>query len=428
MSVILNDRRLYLAYEATLSGPLNAASPRLNESTGGVKPSRLVSAIAEAEAQKSGALDLIILDDAASDPIGAEASFRASYEPFTLGSFLASRTRHVGIALSASAALYHPFNLARLIASADHISHGRTALNLKSEDLPPQHLPEYIEVLRKLWDSWEDDVFLRDKATGQFVRPEKLHAIAHDGPAYKVQGPLNVARPPQGNPPVIASWNGLDTPLLAADILRIAPATSTLARKLRTRLENWPGHLLADVAVLLADRDTEGWARFEAASPISEDTLALLAKHIGVAPEILPSGALPEDTPGKLNEAGRTLWLIARHRLAQRRAALPQDTLATPTAADLLRAWQVPGLLAIGSAHTIAAQLRETVAEAGLDGVVFRPLGGLEQLHLLHSTLFPLLNDGPVAEDDTDTLQQRLHLPRPTSRYAHSSVKAAAHV
>lgn len=428
MSVVLNGRPLYLAYEETLSGVPGANAARIAAAKGLFRPDTLANAIASVQSAGRAGLDLIILDE--DERSAATALFAAAdYEPFTLGAFLAARTQHIGLALSARAARYQPFNLARLIASADHISHGRTALNLKTDGLPTQALPEYLDVLRKLWDSWEDDAFLRDTASGQFVRPEKLHAIEHGGPHYKVQGPLNVARPPQGNPPIIAAWDGRHAPLLAADILRIAPANGLQAAAWRARLPKGGARLFADTLLLLAPDNTSAWARYEATLPASAPLLQALAAHIGLDARHLNAPALLAEVVESLNDAGQTLWLTARQRQAQRRADLPQEPPSALTAADLLRAWQWPGLLAIGTPATVAARVRHWSAEAALDGLVFRPLGGLDQLHPLHHELLPLLAPAPQPPSPpVRTLRERLHLPRPNSRYTPTIQEAAAHV
>ncbi len=113
-----------------------------------------------------------------------------------------------------------PFGLARLLASLDHVSHGRAgwlATIQESDHTPFNHQAEprsdaerrlrraeAIEVIERLIASWDADAFLRSKQTGAFVDPAKIHSIDHAGRFFSVRGPLNVARPPQGALPRLA--------------------------------------------------------------------------------------------------------------------------------------------------------------------------------------------------------------------------------
>ncbi len=192
------------------------------------------------EVERAG-FDLLVFDD---EPRAEAAAPRLRIDPFTAASFVATRTRHLGLAVTADAAYYEPFNLARLTASLDHITHGRAALNLVHDPArgaainfgvrdraapldPARHAREFLGVVRALWDSWEDDAFLRDKASGRFVDGARIHAIAHRGEYFQVQGPLNVARPPQGQLPLVhVERSAASRPWAAAeaDIVVVAAA------------------------------------------------------------------------------------------------------------------------------------------------------------------------------------------------------------
>ena len=110
---------------------------------------------------------------------------------------------------------YDPYTLARLFASLDHLSEGRASWNLVTgadaiaaanfsrdehwdTDRRYDWADEFVDTVRDLWDSWEDEALVRDKQTGRFVDEKKVHAINHHGRFFDIAGPLNVARPPQG--------------------------------------------------------------------------------------------------------------------------------------------------------------------------------------------------------------------------------------
>ncbi len=136
-------------------------------------------------------------------------------EPFTAASAIAAATSKIGIVATANPTYYDPYNLARLLASLDHLSHGRASWNLvtgadalaaanfsRTEHWETERrydwADEFVDVVRALWDSWEDDALIRDARRGIFVDESKVHAIDHHGKYFDVAGPLNVARPPQG--------------------------------------------------------------------------------------------------------------------------------------------------------------------------------------------------------------------------------------
>jgi FMN-dependent oxidoreductase (nitrilotriacetate monooxygenase family) len=139
------------------------------------------------------------------------------WEPFTIMAALAAVTQHLGFIASASTTYNDPYTIARKFASLDHISGGRVGWNVvtswsEQEALNygrEQHMEhglryrraeEFVDVVMGLWDSWEDDAFIRDKATGQYFDPAKLHNLNHRGETFAVHGPLNVSRPIQGYP------------------------------------------------------------------------------------------------------------------------------------------------------------------------------------------------------------------------------------
>ncbi|TWB86804.1 FMN-dependent oxidoreductase (nitrilotriacetate monooxygenase family) [Bradyrhizobium macuxiense] len=150
----------------------------------------------------------------------ARSSRHDGFEPITLLSALSSRTQDIGLVGTATTTYNQPYHLARMFASLDHLSRGRAAWNIvtsafKSEaaNFGEKELPdhderyararEFVEVVKGLWDTWEDDAFIRDKYSGIFVDTTKLHLLNHRGNYLSVRGPLNIARPPQGYPVLV---------------------------------------------------------------------------------------------------------------------------------------------------------------------------------------------------------------------------------
>src|ERR1700712_3443230 len=156
-------------------------------------------------------------------------------EPLTLLSAVATHTTNIGLVATASSTYNSPFNLARRLASLDHISNGRAGWNVvtsfdsqvsKNFGLD-EHLDyatryaralEFVQVARGLWDSYEDDAFPADVEAGIFVDPAKLHALDHVGEHFKVAGPLNLSRSKQGQPVIFQAGVSEDGRNLAAQV------------------------------------------------------------------------------------------------------------------------------------------------------------------------------------------------------------------
>lgn len=154
-------------------------------------------------------------------------------EPLTMLGALAVSTSRIGLVATLSTTYNEPFNIARQLASLDLISNGRAGWNIVTSGLDgaalnyslDERLPiedryrrgaECVEVVKGLWDSWEDDAFVRDKQARRFFDPEKMHKLMHKGEFFRVDGPLNVARSRQGYPVLFQAGASKDGRRLAA--------------------------------------------------------------------------------------------------------------------------------------------------------------------------------------------------------------------
>lgn len=143
--------------------------------------------------------------------------FLSRFEPLTLLGALAPITSHIGLVGTVSTSYSEPFTIARQLASIDMMSGGRAGWNIVtsplegsaknfSKDKHPEHslrydiADEHLAVVQGLWDSWEDDAFIRDKASGQYFDKDKMHELNYEGEFFKIAGPLNIERSPQGQP------------------------------------------------------------------------------------------------------------------------------------------------------------------------------------------------------------------------------------
>jgi FMN-dependent oxidoreductase (nitrilotriacetate monooxygenase family) len=188
---------------------------------------------------EAGKFDLLFISDSMVMDPGDHPSFLCRFEPTTLITALAASTAHIGLGATVSTSFSEPFNVARIFGSIDHISGGRAAWNVVTSSNPKaalnfnrdehieheqryQRANEFVDVVRGLWDCWDDDAIVADKATGQYVDGDKVRVLNHKGQFFQVRGPLNMARCPQGHPVIIqagGSPSGLELAARTADVV-----------------------------------------------------------------------------------------------------------------------------------------------------------------------------------------------------------------
>lgn len=178
-----------------------------------------------AQKLESGCFDMFFMADHLAVPnMPMEALKRSatvtSFAPMTLLPALAAVTERIGLVATMSTTYNEPFHVARLFASLDHLSGGRSGWNVVTstnpqealnfgKDAHPEHDARYLrarefyEVVTGLWDSWADDAFVRDGKNNVYFEPSRMRVPDHRGPHFRVRGPLNVARPVQGWPVIV---------------------------------------------------------------------------------------------------------------------------------------------------------------------------------------------------------------------------------
>ncbi|MET3292391.1 UNVERIFIED_CONTAM: FMN-dependent oxidoreductase (nitrilotriacetate monooxygenase family) [Brevibacillus sp. OAP136] len=175
-----------------------------------------------AQTAERGKFDIAFIADSLAINEESHPNILNRFEPITLITALATATSKIGVVATVSTSYTEPFNLARAFLSVDHISKGRagwnvvttrdlsgnTARNFNGTDhyehsFRYKRAEEFIDVVKGLWDSWEDDAFIRDKASGTFFDRSGLHRLNHEGEFFSVQGPLNIARSRQGHPVIV---------------------------------------------------------------------------------------------------------------------------------------------------------------------------------------------------------------------------------
>jgi alkanesulfonate monooxygenase SsuD/methylene tetrahydromethanopterin reductase-like flavin-dependent oxidoreductase (luciferase family) len=221
--------------------------------------------VAEAE---RGLLDFVTIEDEFGVRSGRTDQVTGRLDAVLIAARVAPLTRRIGLLPTVVATHTEPFHISKAIATLDYISKGRAGLRVKVSTDPAEaalfgrrtvpapgllaEMADYIEVVRRLWDSWEDDAEIRDVATGRFIDRDKLHYIDFAGEFFSVRGPSITPRPPQGQPVVAALGHadaGYDLIASSADIGFVTPRDAGHAREIVARIGT--GHVFADLVVFL---------------------------------------------------------------------------------------------------------------------------------------------------------------------------------
>ena len=363
--------------------------------------------VAEAE---RGLLDFVTIEDS----LGLQSSdyteldqrtdqVRGRLDAVLIAARIAPLTSHIGLVPTAVVTHTEPFHLSKAIASLDYVSSGRAGLRVQVSARPYEaalfgrrtfpsfriqdfaapevqalvtesfeEAADYVEVVRRLWDSWEDDAEIRDAATGRFIDRDKLHYIDFEGRRFSVKGPSITPRPPQGQPIVAAlAHQAIPYRLVArsADVGFVTPRDADDARAIVAEIREGQTaagraaetvHVFGDLVVFLDDTE-------QAAA----DRKARLDERAGA--EFTSDAPVFTGTPTQL--------------------------------ADRLQEWQ----------------------QAGLTGFRLRPAAVPHDLEQITRHLVPELQRRSAFRTgyEADTLRGLLGLPRPASRYAAAASAAA---
>ncbi|TDR85248.1 LLM class flavin-dependent oxidoreductase [Enterovirga rhinocerotis] len=367
--------------------------------------------------------------------------FLNRFEPLTILSALAASTTRLGLVGTVSTSYSDPFTIARQFASLDLISSGRAGWNAVTSPLEgsgrnysrphPEHArryeiaQEYLDVVKGLWDSWDDDAFVRDRETGQFFARDKLHALNHRGRFFQVDGPLNIQRSPQGQPVIFqagASEAGIGlagrhadavfathVPIEDAQALYRNIKTSAVAHGRRADdVKLFPG---AGPIVGRTSAEAEDKYRAIQALVSIDDAIAYLGRYF----DHHDFSVYPLDAPfPDLGEIGQNSFRSTTDRI-KRNAALKRQTLREAALEAV-----TPRTDLVGTAEEVAGILIERVEKQAADGFVLGfPVIG-EGLDDFVDLVVPVLEARGVYDRALpgQTLRDHLGLPRRESRYA----------
>jgi alkanesulfonate monooxygenase SsuD/methylene tetrahydromethanopterin reductase-like flavin-dependent oxidoreductase (luciferase family) len=289
-----------------------------------------VDVITEAE---RGLLDFVTIEDGFAVQSSRADRVSGRLDAVLIAARAAPATRHIGLVPAVVVTHTEPFHISKAIATLDYASHGRAGVLVRVSASPEEAalfgrrgaLPagdlldeaaDYAEVVRRLWDSWEDDAEIRDVATGRFIDRDKLHYIDFAGRFFSVKGPSITPRPPQGQPVIAALGHGPGAYRFigqVADIAFVTPGSAGHAGDMVTKLQtDRTVHVFADLVVFLgatADQAAGRQARmderagyaYSSEATVFTGTPAQLAdllvewQRAGLSGFRLRPGAIPDD-------------------------------------------------------------------------------------------------------------------------------------
>jgi FMN-dependent oxidoreductase (nitrilotriacetate monooxygenase family) len=403
----------------------------------------------KAEAAK---FDAVFLADGPSLAENVRYSSRVRFEPVTWLTALAAATQKIGLIGTASTTYNEPYNLARLFASLDHISGGRAGWNIVTTSDAgaahnfglPEHPPhgeryekarEFLDVVTRLWDSWEDDALVADPRSGVFADADKVHRIDHVGKHYRVRGPLNVSRSPQGRPVYVQAGSSEDGRSFAAQFAEaIFTAHQTLASAqefysdIKTRaaaLGRRPNHLriLPGISPFLGSTEAEAKRLEEEIDDLIQPAASLdqLKRMIGVD---LSGYDLDGPVPRHIIDTNGPKGLASRFQLV-----VDIVDRENPTIRQLIR--RLAGArghrVVVGTPEHIANEIQSWFEQGAADGFNVMPpylTGGFDNFV---AEVVPILRKRGLFRQDYSgsTLREHYGLPRPDSLFATEQRKSA---
>ncbi len=383
--------------------------------------------------------DWLAVREASDLTLSRSAQYTAHFEPLTLLGGLAAVTEQIGLVCTATTSYNEPFHVARKMASLDHMSGGRAAWNVVTSSFKAEaynfgreahydhedryeRAREFVEVVKGLWDSWDDDAFIRDKESGIYLDPQKKHELNHQGKYLRVRGPLNVPRPPQGYPVIIqagASDTGRELAAATAEVVFTSPqnieAGVAFYNDVKGRMAKYgrqPDQLkiLPGLSVTVAETDALAQEKFDYLQSlvhpeVGREILSLIFEGADLSSYDL-DGPMPDlkfegGTPRGVMEMARKENLTMRQVYLRLAGARGKRSIA-------------------GSVKNVADEMEAWFKAGACDGFIMQPPylpGSLDEITTL---LIPELQRRGIFQTDYEgtTLRDHLGLDRPASRYA----------
>ncbi|MFJ1758802.1 NtaA/DmoA family FMN-dependent monooxygenase [Amycolatopsis sp. NPDC088138] len=392
-----------------------------------------------ARTAEAGKLHAVFLaEQMTNQEVGTERPCGA-LDTVTVLALMAAVTERIGLVGTASTTYNQPYDLARRFATLDHLSRGRTGWNSIATQNPtvaemfgggehPDHeqrysrADEFIDVVLKLWDSWEAGALVGDKSTGVFAREDLVHEINHVGEHFAVRGPMPFARSPQGRPVIFqagSSERGREQAAKYADVVftaqHLLESAVAFREDMRRRAAEHGRHpdsikIIPGMSVVLGATETEAQQRKQHLDEVfgTGPNLVKLGRRVGLPVEVLE---LDKPFPAHLLGPDEEF----KGSIGFRRTIVELAVKENLTVRELIASYGGGHHQVVGTAEQVADVMQERLAAGGADGFTLMidmlPSG----VHDVVDMLVPELRDRGLFHGDYEhrTLRESLGLAAP---------------
>ena len=427
-------KRMKLGYFLTGFGH-HVASSRHPESVerGGMN---LKKTIEQAKSLEQAKFDFLFVSDSLYVDKKTHPDMFTMFEPISLMSIIAMETKHLGLIITGSTTYSEPFNLSRIFSSLDHYSDGRAGWNIVTSgindtaknfsgvnnvdhDLRYDQANEFVEISKKLWNSWRDVDSQSVHKAGKFLKNQQPEPINYEGDFYNVKGPLNIDQSPQGYPLLVqagSSKKGTDFASKHAEVIFTAQndidASINFAQKLRRQVEEKRGPeqevvIMPGIFPFIGETRKEAQANYKELQDLidPEMGLELLSSYLGDT----DLSGYDLNTPFKDVELDKGNNIQSRVDLIKETAKRNNSTLE-----DVMK--HVAGArghhIIVGTPEDVADRMEEWFKRGAADGFNIMPPLNPTQFELFVNKVVPILKERGLVQTDYNegTLREKLGL------------------
>ena len=427
-------KRMKLGYFLTGFGH-HVASSRHPESVerGGMN---LKKTIEQAKSLEQAKFDFLFVSDSLYVDKKTHPDMFTMFEPISLMSIIAMETKHLGLIITGSTTYSEPFNLSRIFSSLDHYSDGRAGWNIVTSgindtaknfsgvnnvdhDLRYDQANEFVEISKKLWNSWRDVDSQSIHKAGKFLKNQQPEPINYEGDFYNVKGPLNIDQSPQGYPLLVqagSSKKGTDFASKHAEVIFTAQndidAALNFAQKLRGQVEEKRGPeqevvIMPGIFPFIGETREEAQANYKELQDLidPEMGLELLSSYLGDT----DLSGYDLNTPFKDAELDKGNNIQSRVDLIKETAKRNNSTLE-----DVMK--HVAGArghhIIVGTPEDVADRMEEWFKRGAADGFNIMPPLNPTQFELFVNKVVPILKERGLVQTDYNegTLREKLGL------------------
>lgn len=427
-------KRMILGYFLTGFGH-HVASSRHPESVerGGMN---LKKTIEQAKSLEQAKFDFLFVSDSLYVDKKTHPDMFTMFEPISLMSIIAMETKHLGLIITGSTTYSEPFNLSRIFSSLDHYSDGRAGWNIVTSgindtaknfsgvnnvdhDLRYDQANEFVEISKKLWNSWRDVDSQSIHKAGKFLKNQQPEPINYEGDFYNVKGPLNIEQSPQGYPLLVqagSSKKGTDFASKHAEVIFTAQndidAAINFAQKLRRQVKEKRGPeqevvIMPGIFPFIGETREEAQANYKELQDLidPEMGLELLSSYLGDT----DLSGYDLNTPFEDVEVDKGNNIQSRVDLIKETAKRNNSTLE-----DVMK--HVAGArghhIIVGTPEDVADRMEEWFKRGAADGFNIMPPLNPTQFELFVNKVVPILKERGLVQTDYNegTLREKLGL------------------